>query len=99
MNVIVAALGMLLLTTVPVLAAGFAPVMVPDPNGPPLEAGIWYPSDAPASSHRLALYTQAVAMGGEVAGTVYRSWLCRTQPAVRANNTTTPRWRSPKPAS
>lgn len=52
MNIIVAALAMLLLTTVQVLPAGFAPVMVPDPNGPPLEAGIWYPSDAPASSHR-----------------------------------------------
>ena len=68
MKVLVAALGMLLLSTVPVLSAGFAQVMVPDPKGPALEAGIWYPSDAPASSHRLALYTQAVAMGGEVAG-------------------------------
>jgi len=47
--------------------AGFAQVMVPDPDGPPLEAGIWYPSNAPASSHRLALYTQAVALDGEVA--------------------------------
>lgn len=37
-------------------------------HGPPLEAGIWYPSDAAASSHRLALYTQAVTVGGEVAG-------------------------------
>jgi predicted dienelactone hydrolase len=68
MTVIVAALGMLLLATLPVLAAGFAQVMVPDPNGPPLEAGIWYPSDSLASSHRLALYTQAVAAGGAVAG-------------------------------
>jgi predicted dienelactone hydrolase len=68
MNVIVAALGMLLRSTVPVLPAGFAQVMVPDPNGPALEVGIWYPSDAPASSHRLALYTQVVAVGGEVAG-------------------------------
>jgi len=68
MNVIVAALGMLLLTTVPVLPAGFAQVKVPDPNGPPLEAGIWYPSDAPASSQRLGPYTQGVAVGGEVSG-------------------------------
>jgi len=59
---------MLLLTTVPVFPAGFTQVMVPDPNGPPLEAGIWYLSDAPASPRRLALYTQAVAVGGEVAG-------------------------------
>jgi len=68
MNAMVAALGMLLLTTVPVLPAGFAQVRVSDPNGPPLEAGIWYPSDAPASSHQLALYTQAVAVGGEISG-------------------------------
>jgi predicted dienelactone hydrolase len=68
MNVIVAVLGMLLLSTVPAPAAGFIQVMVPDPNGPPLEAGIWYPSDAPAAPRRLALYTQAVAVGGEVAG-------------------------------
>ena len=68
MNVMVAALGMLLLTAVPALPAGFAQVKVPDPKGPPLEAGIWYPSDAPAASHRLALFTQAVAVGGEVSG-------------------------------
>jgi predicted dienelactone hydrolase len=41
---------------------------VPDPDGPALEAGIWYPSDAPASSQRLGLYTQTVAVGGEIAG-------------------------------
>lgn len=67
MNIVVAALGLLLLAT-PALAAGFAQVKVPDPGGPPLEAGIWYPSDAPTSSRRLALYTQTVAAGGEVSG-------------------------------
>jgi predicted dienelactone hydrolase len=59
---------MLLLGMTPALCVGFARVMVPDPDGTPLEAGIWYPSDAAASSQRLGLYTQAVAVGGEVAG-------------------------------
>lgn len=67
MNAVVTALGLLLLAT-PALAAGFAQVKVPDPIGPPLEVGIWYPSVAPATSQRLALYTQTVAAGGEVAG-------------------------------
>ena len=61
-------LGTLMLATTPALSAGFARVMVPDPDGPPLEAGIWYPSDAPASSQRLGLYTQTVAAGSAVAG-------------------------------
>jgi predicted dienelactone hydrolase len=42
--------------------------MVPDPDGPPLEVGIWYPSDAPATSQPLLLYRQTVATGGAVAG-------------------------------
>lgn len=68
MNVIVTALGMLLLAATPAFSVGFSQVTVPDSDGPPLEAGIWYPSDAPASSRRLGLYTQTVAAGGEVAG-------------------------------
>jgi len=67
-NFAVAALGMLMLATTPALSVGFAQVMVPDPDGPPLEAGIWFPSDAPASLQRLGLYTQTVATGGAVAG-------------------------------
>src|SRR6516162_5828538 len=68
MNVVVAALGILMLITTPALSAEFERVMVPDPDGPLLEAGIWYPSDAPASSQQLGLYTQTVAAGGVVAG-------------------------------
>jgi predicted dienelactone hydrolase len=68
MNIAVAAVGALILATTPALAAGFEQVMVPDPDGPPLEAGIWYPSTAPASAQRLGLYTQTAAVGGEVAG-------------------------------
>src|SRR5262249_10587211 len=52
----------------PGLCAGFTRVMVPDPDGPALETGIWYPSDALASSQRLGLYTQTVAVGGEIVG-------------------------------
>jgi predicted dienelactone hydrolase len=68
MNFAVTALAMFLLAAAPALSAGFASVMVPDPDGPPLEAGIWYPSDAPASSQRLGPYMQTVAVGGEVTG-------------------------------
>jgi predicted dienelactone hydrolase len=68
MNFAVTALGMLLLATAPALSVGFAQVTVPDPDGPPLEAGIWYPSAAPASPQRLGFYTQTVAAGGEVTG-------------------------------
>jgi predicted dienelactone hydrolase len=68
MNIAVAAVGALILATTPALAVGFEQVMVPDPDGAPLEAGIWYPSDAPASSQRLGLFTQTVAVGSEVKG-------------------------------
>jgi predicted dienelactone hydrolase len=68
MNIAVAAVGALILATTSALAAGFEQVMVPDPGGPPLEAGIWYPSGAPASAQRLGPYTQTVAVGAEVTG-------------------------------
>src|SRR5215475_16012644 len=68
MNSTFMALGMLTLATTPALSAGFERLLVPDLAGPPLEAGIWYPSDAPVSSHRLGLYRQTVALGGAVAG-------------------------------
>jgi len=68
MNMTAAALGTLMLAATPALSAGFERVTVPDPNGPPLEAGIWYPSEAPASSQPLGLYRQTVATGGAVAG-------------------------------
>jgi predicted dienelactone hydrolase len=68
MNILFAALGTLMVAATPALAVGFEQVMVPDPDGPPLEVGIWYPSDAPASSQRLGLYQQTVATGGAVAG-------------------------------
>jgi predicted dienelactone hydrolase len=42
--------------------------MVPDPEGVPLEVGIWYPSKSPALPQRLGLFEQTVADRGVVAG-------------------------------
>jgi predicted dienelactone hydrolase len=49
-------------------AVGFQIVSVPDDSSPPLEVGIWYPSDAPVSSQPLGLFRQAIAVDGAVAG-------------------------------
>src|SRR5882672_6986535 len=68
MNVVAAALGALILTTAPALAAGFERVSVPEPAGPPLEVGIWYPSDAATAPQQLGVYTHNVAANGAVAG-------------------------------
>src|SRR5271166_4616368 len=69
MNVAVGALVTLLtLAAAPALAVGFERVTVPDPDGPPLEAGIWYPTDAPASPQPLGLFVQNVAVSAPVAG-------------------------------
>src|SRR5260370_3885830 len=71
MNIAVAAVGALILATTPALAVGFEQAMVPDPDGPALETGIWYPRDAPASSQRLGRYTQSVAACGVVAANCF----------------------------
>jgi predicted dienelactone hydrolase len=42
--------------------------MVPDPDGPALETGIWYPSDGPAAPQQLGLFMQTVGAGGDVVG-------------------------------
>jgi predicted dienelactone hydrolase len=68
MKIAAAAMATLMLATTPSFCAGFERVTVTDPDGPPLEAGIWYPSEAPASSQPLGLYQQTVATGGAVAG-------------------------------
>jgi predicted dienelactone hydrolase len=68
MKIAATALATPMLATPPALSAGFERVTVPDPDGPPLEAGIWYPSEAPASSQPIGLYQQTVAAGGAVAG-------------------------------
>jgi predicted dienelactone hydrolase len=68
MTVAAATLAILTLAATPALAAGFERVTAPDSDGPPLEAGIWYPSEAPGSSQPLGLYQQTVATGAAVAG-------------------------------
>jgi predicted dienelactone hydrolase len=68
MSISVAGLRMVLLGVTPALSAGFEQVTVPDPSGPPLEAGIWYPSEATTVPQRLALFEQTVAAGGAIAG-------------------------------
>jgi predicted dienelactone hydrolase len=63
-----AAFTLVILGATPALAAGFQQVMVPDPGGPPLEVGIWYPSKDAATPQALGLFQQTVANGGAVAG-------------------------------
>jgi predicted dienelactone hydrolase len=68
MNPIIStAMAMLLLAT-PAGAVGFQQATAPDPDDQPLEIGIWYPSDAPASPQRLGLFQQAVAPNGAISG-------------------------------
>jgi predicted dienelactone hydrolase len=57
-----------MLAATPALSAGFERTTVPDPDGQPLEAGVWYPSEAPTSSQPIGLYQQTVAVGGAIAG-------------------------------
>jgi predicted dienelactone hydrolase len=68
MKIAATALATLMLTATPAFSAGFERVTVPDPDGPPLEAGIWYPSGTAASSQPIGAYSQMVATGGEIAG-------------------------------
>ncbi|CAN5130888.1 dienelactone hydrolase [soil metagenome] len=48
--------------------AGFTVVQVPDPRGPPITVGIWYPTDAPASSMKLGIADQIAAPGAPLVG-------------------------------
>ena len=52
----------------PAVAAGFQYGTAPDPDGKPIELGIWYPSDAPTSGQPLGLFTQQVAPYAAIAG-------------------------------
>jgi predicted dienelactone hydrolase len=68
MNFAITAFGVVMLSATPALSAGFEQIMVPDPTGAPLEVGVWYPSNAPATPQRLGLFEQTVANRGAVAG-------------------------------
>jgi predicted dienelactone hydrolase len=49
-------------------AVGFQHFTVPDPLGPPLEVGVWYPTDAPPAPTRIELFEQELAVGAPVKG-------------------------------
>ncbi len=67
---VVAILLGLMAVPVPGLAAqvGFEVVRIPNGAQPPLTAGIWYPTDAPATSHSVGELTQVVAPDAPLAG-------------------------------
>lgn len=48
--------------------AGFTVIQVPDPQGPPITVGVWYPTDAPAAPMALGIGSQTVARGAPLAG-------------------------------
>lgn len=60
--------GLLLCWATQAGAVGFQRVMAPDPDGAPLEVGIWYPSTATPAAVNLRSVTQTVAVDGPVAG-------------------------------
>jgi len=47
---------------------GYQNASFPGPDGRPVELGIWYPSDAPATSQPFGPFEQTVARNGAVAG-------------------------------
>lgn len=49
-------------------SVGFQHLSIPDGARPAIEAGVWYPSDAPASPQPLELFSQTVAPDGPVSG-------------------------------
>jgi predicted dienelactone hydrolase len=60
-----------LLTTLRIACAadvGFQEVAIPDGDDKPLSAGVWYPTDAQASPHRIGGATQTVALNAPIAG-------------------------------
>jgi predicted dienelactone hydrolase len=62
------AVGVLVALATPAGAVGFQTVSVPDGDQPPLEVGIWYPSDGAVTEQPLGLFRQNVAVEGAVAG-------------------------------
>jgi predicted dienelactone hydrolase len=54
----------------PALAAnaGFMVLQQPRPDAPPVEVGVWYPTDAAPAPMRLGLNAQTVAAGAPIAG-------------------------------
>jgi predicted dienelactone hydrolase len=61
---------LLLLVTAPLAraAVGFQHFTIPDPAGPPIEVGVWYPTDAAPQPTRLELFTDPLATDAPVEG-------------------------------
>ena len=49
-------------------AVGFQHITAPDPDGAPLEVGIWYPSNAISAPMAMGRITQTVAVNGAIEG-------------------------------
>jgi predicted dienelactone hydrolase len=49
-------------------AVGFQQVTIPDLQGKPIAAGIWYPTSAQPSPHPLGMFSQTVALDAEISG-------------------------------
>ena len=47
---------------------GFQHFSIPDPQGPPLEVGVWYPTDDTPKTQRIELDSQAVATDAAIRG-------------------------------
>lgn len=69
MKIAIAALaGQLAAAATPAFSSGFQMVSIPDGDRPALEAGVWYPTDAPVSPQPLAaIRQQIVAPDGAIA--------------------------------
>jgi len=50
------------------LNAGFEVIRVPDPQGVPIEVGVWYPTDAPTTAPARGMGNIPVAQGAPLAG-------------------------------
>jgi predicted dienelactone hydrolase len=70
MRLMAAIIVLVALVATPVLAAdvGFEEVRIANGAQPPLTAGIWYPTDAPATPHSLGNVSQTVAPDAPIAG-------------------------------
>jgi predicted dienelactone hydrolase len=58
----------LMATSAYAASVGFSKLSVPDPGNPPLEVGVWYPTDATPHAAGIGLFTQVVAPDAPVAG-------------------------------
>jgi predicted dienelactone hydrolase len=47
---------------------GFQHLTIPDPQGPPIEIGVWYPTDADGKTLGVELFTEALAVDAPVKG-------------------------------